>query len=125
MLSNFATIKCHLRFRLSMLSKNKLSENKTMQLKLCNNKMPFSLPIINVERKQVEQKTKLCNQNYATIKFHLRFRLLMLSKNKLCKNQILQQNFAIIKCHSRFRLFMLSKNKLCKNQNFATKVCNN
>ena len=46
-----------------MLSKNKLSENKTMQLKLCNNKMPFSLPIIYVEQKQVMQKPKLCYQS--------------------------------------------------------------
>jgi hypothetical protein len=52
--------------------------------------LPFSLPIINVEQKQVEEKLKLCNQNFAIIIFYFRFQLLMLSKSKLRKNQSLQ-----------------------------------
>jgi hypothetical protein len=41
--------------------------------KLCNNKLLFLLPIIDVVQKQVEEKLKLCKQNYATIICHFRF----------------------------------------------------
>jgi hypothetical protein len=42
-----------------MLSKSKLRKNLSLQSKLCNNNMLFSLPIIDVEQKQVEKKPKL------------------------------------------------------------------
>jgi hypothetical protein len=42
-----------------MLSKSKLRKNQSLQSKLCNNNMPFSLPIIEVEQKLIEQNQKL------------------------------------------------------------------
>ena len=40
------------------LEQKQIEQKQNFPLKLCNNYMPFSLPIIDVERKQVEKKPK-------------------------------------------------------------------
>ena len=128
-----------------MLSESKLKKKQNMQAKRCNNNMPFSLPIIYVERKQVEkkpkyssktlpqltaifasdywcwakaswEKTKICNQNFATIICHFRFLLCCWAKASWEKTKICKQYYATINYYFRFLLLILSKNKLSKNK---------
>ena len=40
------------------LEQKQIEKKQNFPLKHCNNYMPFSLPIIDVERKQVEKKPK-------------------------------------------------------------------
>jgi hypothetical protein len=40
------------------VEQKQVEEKPKLQPKLCNNKLPFSLPIIDVEQKQFEEKPK-------------------------------------------------------------------